>query len=113
MPSQTAENVNSPAASSTFFNGIVDSLAAIIGSMSVAFACGRNAGMRLRVSALQLSSTARVMPLPGKRRPTLADFIAQGLCFYRSKNIIFSPPIGAESFGIPLKLLMILRRNNR
>ncbi|WP_454878671.1 hypothetical protein [Serratia inhibens] len=97
MHNQTAENVNSPAASSSFFNGIADGLAAIIGSMSVAFSPDRNAGLSLRVSA------PRAMPLPAKLRPTPAGFIAQGLCFHRSKNIIFPTPIGADIFGIPLK----------
>ncbi|WP_346826013.1 hypothetical protein [Serratia inhibens] len=102
MRSQTAENVNFLAASSSFFNGIADGLAAIIGSLSVAFAFG----MSLRVYVLQVPFAPLVIPLP-------AGFIAQGLSFYRSKNIIFSRPIGAETFGVPLKLLMIFRRNNR
>ncbi|WP_147417758.1 hypothetical protein [Serratia inhibens] len=75
MHNQTAENVNSPAASSSFFNGIADGLAAIIGSMSVAFAFG----MSLRVYVLQVSFAPLVMPLP-------AGFITQGLRFYRSKT---------------------------
>ncbi|MGB8665616.1 MAG: hypothetical protein WCD24_12830 [Serratia inhibens] len=89
MHSQIAENVNSPAASSIFFNGIADSLAAIIGSMSVAFAFGWNAGMSLRVSAQQVSPTPQVMPLSAKqrrRRPVLSRrvyaFIAAKTSFF-------------------------------
>ncbi|MEE4407894.1 MULTISPECIES: hypothetical protein [unclassified Serratia (in: enterobacteria)] len=102
MHSQTAENVNFPAASSRLFNGIADRLAVIIGSLSVAFAFG----MSLRVYVLQESFAPLAMPLP-------AGFIAQGLCFCRSKNIIFSRPIGAGTFGISLKSFMVFRRNNR
>jgi len=100
MHSQTAENVNSPSA---FFDGIAGSLAAIIGFMTAAFAFGRSLGMSLRVSAHLVSSSPVITPPSAKLWSMEADFIAPSLCFYRSKNILFSTRIGVENFGISLK----------
>jgi len=57
---------------------------------------------------LVVSCTPVVIYEPDKLLPTLFGFTALGLYFYRSKSIIFSTLIGAVSFGITLKLLIIL-----
>nr|WP_315293159.1 L-valine transporter subunit YgaH [Serratia proteamaculans] len=57
---------------------------------------------------LVVSSTPVVMREPDKLWPTLIGFAALGLCFYRSKSIILSTLCGAVTFGITLKIFMIL-----
>lgn len=61
---------------------------------------------------LVVSSAPVVMHEPGKLWPTLAGFAALGLCFHRSKSIILSTLIGAVTFGIILKLLMVFSQGN-
>lgn len=103
MQSQTAENDNAPAGRKPFVNGTVDSLPIVIGSMPVAFAFGLSA-VKLGSSPLEslffscLISVATnqsvitapvVLHQPTRLWQVLVGVIALGLCFYRSKSMIF------------------------
>lgn len=57
---------------------------------------------------LVVSSTPEIMHNPQKLVPTLIGFLVICGCFYKTNSIIFATLLGALSYGLTFKLLMIL-----
>lgn len=57
---------------------------------------------------LVVSSTPEIIHHPQKLFPTLIGFLIICGCFYKTNSIIFATLLGALSYGLTFKLLMVL-----